>query len=311
MFTPPAPGTFSGACAAVDDTALEARTSTLQMMEFSVRMVVLSAGSAFNTMQAGTRSRNLSIGTAGFDAMRVPLRGPPAERTLVYDMPSHPVYLEIGSRRTFAYAVDWPGWCRHGRDPDAALAHLLEYAPRYARIVNPAKLGFEPPSRIEELKVIAKLKGDTTTDFGAPGIVPEFDHEPASARDHKRFEKLVRAGWRALDRSAKSAERKELTKGPRGGGRELGAILEHVSNAERGYLSAFGWKTPPPSKMQDPVKEIRAAVIDALRASSRGEIPREGPKRGKRWPVRYYVRRSVWHVIAHAWEIERRAVPVT
>jgi len=31
------------------------------------------------------------------------------------------VYLEVGTKRTFAGALDWPGWCRNGRDETAAL----------------------------------------------------------------------------------------------------------------------------------------------------------------------------------------------
>ena len=31
------------------------------------------------------------------------------------------VYLEIGKTRTFAGALDWPGWCRSGRDEAAAI----------------------------------------------------------------------------------------------------------------------------------------------------------------------------------------------
>jgi hypothetical protein len=27
-----------------------------------------------------------------------------------------PVYLEVGKKRVFAGALDWPGWCRGGRD---------------------------------------------------------------------------------------------------------------------------------------------------------------------------------------------------
>ncbi len=36
------------------------------------------------------------------------------------------VYLEIGAKRTFANAVEWPGWSRAGRDEDAALQALVE-----------------------------------------------------------------------------------------------------------------------------------------------------------------------------------------
>ena len=50
------------------------------------------------------------------------------------------VYLEIGPKRTFAGAVEWPGWCRIGRGEEEALEALLAYAPRYARVVEAAGL---------------------------------------------------------------------------------------------------------------------------------------------------------------------------
>jgi hypothetical protein len=31
------------------------------------------------------------------------------------------VVLEIGKKRTFAVALDWPGWTRRGRDEESAL----------------------------------------------------------------------------------------------------------------------------------------------------------------------------------------------
>ena len=42
------------------------------------------------------------------------------------------VALEVVPARTFAVAVDWPGWTRGGRDEEAALDTLLRAAPRYA-----------------------------------------------------------------------------------------------------------------------------------------------------------------------------------
>jgi hypothetical protein len=41
-------------------------------------------------------------------------------------------YLEIGGRRVFAGSLDWPGWCRSGRDEEGALRALFAYGPRYA-----------------------------------------------------------------------------------------------------------------------------------------------------------------------------------
>lgn len=219
------------------------------------------------------------------------------------------VYIEAGAKRTFACAVDWPGWCHSGPDEETALAALLEYGPRYAAVIRPARLGFQAPAKLQELRVVERLKGNATTDFGAPGVIPPSDLPKAGAAEHARFAKVLRAGWRALDAARKRAEGKALSKGPRGGGRELEAIMKHVVESEAGYLGAFGWKAPPASAKGDPVAASRSAILEALEASSKGEIPEKGPRGGKRWPARYFVRRLAWHAIAHAWEIERRLKP--
>jgi len=48
------------------------------------------------------------------------------------------VVLEVGAKRVFATAVDWPGWCRSGRTEEAALENLLSYADRYAPVATAA-----------------------------------------------------------------------------------------------------------------------------------------------------------------------------
>ena len=213
------------------------------------------------------------------------------------------VYLEIGARRTFAGAVEWPGWARAGTSEAEALGALLEYGRRYAAVLEGTRLGFVAPKQLSNLTVVERLKGTATTDFGAPGVAPSADHERSvSADELARFEKILRAGWRAFDAAAEAARGKRLATGPRGGGRALAAIVDHVVEAEAGYLGAVGWKAP---------KDSRDAVLAALHASARGEIPEKGPRGGQRWTARYFARRVAWHVIAHAWEIERRAGAVT
>jgi hypothetical protein len=54
---------------------------------------------------------------------------------------------------------------------------------------------------------------------------------------------------------------------------------------------------------------IQKAFIAAARARAHGELPDQGPRGGKRWPARYAIRRSAWHALDHAWEIEDRAGP--
>ena len=96
-------------------------------------------------------------------------------------------------------------------------------------------LSFHAPDDAAGLVVVERVDGDATMDFGAPSIAPAPDREPLSARQLTRLRTLLEAGWRALDRVAKAADGVALSKGPRGGGRELDAILEHVAGAEGAY----------------------------------------------------------------------------
>jgi hypothetical protein len=219
------------------------------------------------------------------------------------------VYTERGSKRAFACAIDWPGWCRSGRDDDAALGALFESAPRFARAMKAARIPFTPPKDVSGFEVTARVKGDATTDFGAPGATPAFDREPLSDADMRRWLAVLRASWRALDAAAKEAAGKALAKGPRGGGRSRDAIVEHVIEADEGYVGALGWKydRDPKAPVARRLEITRQAILDGLAASARGEIPARGPRGGVRWPPRKLIRRSAWHWLDHAWEIEERA----
>jgi hypothetical protein len=59
-------------------------------------------------------------------------------------------------------------------------------------------------------------------------------------------------------------------------------------------------------ELTDFVEHQRQAVLGALRAAARGEFPLLGPRGGRRWTPRYFVRRDAWHVLDHVWEIEDR-----
>jgi hypothetical protein len=219
-----------------------------------------------------------------------------------------PIYLELGHKRVFAGALAWPGWCVSGRDEAAALQALFEAGPRYAQVLKGTRLGFKSPADPAALKVVERLKGNSTTDFGAPDVAPQSDSQAVDAADLKRLTMILKAAWRALDAASESAHGKALRKGPRGGGRGLAAILAHVAGAEAGYLSALGWKHKVDEKasLANRQARTRAAVLEGLAASARGEIPAVGPRGGQRWSARYFVRRAAWHVLDHVWEIENR-----
>jgi hypothetical protein len=214
------------------------------------------------------------------------------------------VYLEIGKKRSFAGAIDWPGWCRSGRDEQEALQALFDYGLRYGRVVRAARLEFRRPTDVSAFKVIERLKGSATTDFGAPDAAPSSDAKPVNPTELRRFHALLKACWRAFDASVRSADGRALATGPRGGGRDLNKIIQHVLGSEGGYLGALGWKLT--QEEGDPLKHIRNTILEGLAAAARGEIPARGPRGGVRWTPRYFTRREAWHVLDHAWELEDR-----
>ena len=208
------------------------------------------------------------------------------------------VYLEVGRSRTFACAVEWPGWCRAAKGEDAALQTLLDYAPRYARVVERAGLAFDPVSAAH---VVETVTGTATTDFGAPDVVTEVDRRPLDAAAAARIVRLLDAAWEELASVAAGAPA-ALRKGPRGGGRDRDAVVDHVVEAERSYARKVGVRLTAPEWREGHVGLLRSRLRRALALPSPG-----GPPGERCWPPRYVARRIAWHVLDHAWEIEDRS----
>ena len=124
------------------------------------------------------------------------------------------VAVETSARRTFAWAVDWPGWCRAGKGEQAALAALEAAAPRYAVVVAEAGLAF-PRSAARSFDVVDRAQGTATTDFGAPDRTTDADLRGLGRAGASRLAELVAASWRVLADVAAGAP-PELRKGPRG-----------------------------------------------------------------------------------------------
>ena len=218
-------------------------------------------------------------------------------------------YVEIGQTRTFAAALDWPGWCRSGRDEAAALQALCEYGPRYARALQTTQLPFRAPSEASAFVVGERLTGNTTTNFGAPNLALARDTKPIDPAELQRWQVVLNACWHAFDIAVRLATGQTLRTGPRGGGRDVTKIVEHVRNVDASYLTSLGGKLTP-SDDDDPSQafaQIRQAILTTLIAAARGEVPARGARGGVRWTPRYFVRRLAWHELDHAWEIEDRA----
>ena len=225
------------------------------------------------------------------------------------------IYLESGQKRVLAVAIDWPGWCRRGKDDESAMEALLQAAPRYAQILRPTGLPFPTPNSPGQLRVRERVDGGAGVDMGIPSTVLASDAEPMKATELELATKVLRAVWEAFEKAVESAKGKELRKGTRGGGRELEGIMRHVTEAESAYVGMVGIKV-----RQDDLAENADArgalaasherVLEGLSAVAPIGTPPPGPRGGARWPARYFVRRVAYHVVDHTWEIEDRLQPL-
>jgi hypothetical protein len=198
--------------------------------------------------------------------------------------------------------VDWPGWSRSGKTEEEALDRLAQYASRYATVARLAGHAFPASMESADFRVAERLKGNATTDFGAPSAVSKADAENHNARQAKRITELLQAAWDHLDNVIAGAPA-SLRKGPRGGGRDRDKVHEHVISAEfEAYAPTIGVRVRV-GGIEDRagIRAGHAAIIEAIVRP----VDDPGPK-GKRWPPAYMARRTAWHALDHAWEIEDR-----
>ena len=204
------------------------------------------------------------------------------------------VFLEIGTKRVFVSAADWPGWCRSGKTEKEAIGNLVTYAPRYARVAKLARIAL--PNDATTFTVVERLTGNATTDFGAPGVWANAENHPMIAQETDRMVALAEACWKYLDQVRAKAPEK-LRKGPRGGGRDRDEMFNHVLGAEVEYAKRISTRLKQPDGSDGAaVKAFRRAILKSF-----GK-----PNREERWPVPYAVRRTAWHALDHAWEMEDR-----
>ncbi len=210
------------------------------------------------------------------------------------------VALEVGPKMVFATALDWPGWCRRAKGELAAIDRLLDYAPRYEAVLQRAGLALPAACQVH---VVERLPGGSGTEFGAPGVVAEDERRPLDAAEAARRCRILSAAWATFDQIA-SAAPEALRKGPRGGGRDRSAIVEHVVECDRGYYAPKIGVRRKPFGADDPaaLADLRRDMLAVLGGPSDG-----GPLREGGWTARFALRYITWHVLDHLWEIEDRS----
>jgi hypothetical protein len=216
------------------------------------------------------------------------------------------VLLEVTPKQAVASALDWPGWCRAGRDEDAALEALAGYAGRYAPVAERAGVGF--PSTVA-FDVVEQVPGGSPTAFAAPEcrrpfpqVTAEADQATLTPVEARRLVGLLIAAWAIFDEIA-AASPAELRKGPRGGGRDRDNLIDHVIGAETAYARKLGVTLKRPALNDiSAIEQPREAIATLLGAPSDGS-----PVVPNGWNTRYAARRIAWHVLEHAWEMQDRA----
>lgn len=208
--------------------------------------------------------------------------------------------LEIGpkGKKIVAVAPDWPGFERGARTEEAAIARLQAYLSRYAPVAKLAGME-EQFAAIGSVDVIERYPGVGSTDFwGISFAFSRFDEDAMSNAELERELTLLRASWAFFDmvRSRVSAE---MRKGPRGGGRDRDRIVEHTLWAEQDMCAKVGVRAPEGALLtEEGLSAYRDDYCVTIRA-----FHAEG-KRARRWPLRYLIRHTAFHMLDHAWEME-------
>jgi len=160
--------------------------------------------------------------------------------------------------------------------------------------------GVVVPSEAAVARVVVDVAGTATTDFGAPDVLLELDRPVATAagrRDLGRRIALLESAWGLLDEVVAEAP-EVLAKGPRGGGRDTSDVVRHVVEVERVYARKVGVRHRPFDPTDRPLRDaLRADLVAALRTDDAGFA----------WPARYALRRTAWHALDHAWEIQDKS----
>ena len=212
------------------------------------------------------------------------------------------VILEIGKkRRVVAGAMDWPGLDRWGTSEEDAQEKLSSYIPRYAGVAKRAGMA-KAFARARDLEVVERVPGSSSTDFWGIAHVPsEIERDVLSAADLERRLELLQACWAYFDDVAARVPH-ELRPGPRSAGRSRDQIIRHVIYNEPEQFSRKVEVRMPLEVVLTPhgLAKHRREYLEAIRSYNA-----EG-KAARTWPIQFLVRRTAYHVLDHAWEMEDR-----
>jgi hypothetical protein len=203
-------------------------------------------------------------------------------------------------KKAVAFAVDWPGWSRGAKTPEAARELLESYRARYRPIAVAAKMAREFDAA-GPLDVVEEGVGPGSTDFWGISFAPsDVEQEPMDKAELNRKIKLLRACWGHFDAVAARVS-PELRKGPRGGGRERDEIIGHVTRVESlDFAKRLGLRVPEDGAFTPMgLRDYRDDYVATMRTYNAGE-----GNRMRSWNLPFLIRHSAFHTMDHAWEME-------
>ena len=150
------------------------------------------------------------------------------------------VAVEVGKKKSFASALEWPGWSRSGKDEDAAIKALLDYAERYRVVTDRAGIAFRPGS----VDVVERLAGSATTDFGAPDAIAEREHDTLAESEAERLASLRRGRHGTCSTRSSPGRRPSSARAPEGAVADRDKMVVHVVEAEQSYARKLGLDKP-------------------------------------------------------------------
>jgi len=203
-------------------------------------------------------------------------------------------------KKAVAFAVDWPGWSRGAKTPEAALELLESYRERYRPVAVAARMADQFDAS-GSLDVVEDRIGTGSTDFWGISFCPSgLEHEPMNDTEADRNIGLLHARWEFFDVVA-SRVSAEMRKGPRGGGRDRDEIIRHTIRTEsEDFAKRVGLRVPENSALTPKgLRDYRERYVATMRAYNAGE-----GKRMRSWNLPFLIRHSAFHAMDHAWEME-------
>ena len=204
-------------------------------------------------------------------------------------------------KRAAAFCLDWPGWSRGGKTPEAALDTLESYRGRYRPIAAIAGLAAEFDAA-GPLDVVEDRVGTGSTDFWGISFAPaSAEADPMDEQEREKAIALLEACWAFFD-DVVSRVSPEMRLGPRGGGRDRDRIVRHTLRTEsEDFAKRLGLRVPEGAALTpEGLREHRRTYLAAMRAYDAGESRR----RMRTWTLAYAIRHSAFHTLDHAWEME-------